>query len=220
MRTHKLQRSETTMGKTTYFNDGKPQYANADGSMQPIALSKEDKPLCWDGCWAPLLDCCGMMPYVTGVPQGSKQLDPKEQSQILSRWQGPWQVVPYPPMAIKGPASRNKKFYIQYTDAFVNHDVVILSGGVKIDTHVNEGTARGQFGTADISMQQTVVVPNEGQANKIIMFRSPDGKLYIDNVGSYIMSEDPGKLEVSTSAGWPMILHRPVPPAGASMQRT
>lgn len=43
-------------------------------------------------------------------------------------------------------------------------------------------------------------------------------RLFIDNVGTVLVSEDPGKLKFKTACGWPMTLRRNVPPQAAVMQ--
>ena len=48
----------------------------------------------------------------------------------------------------------------------------------------------------------------------IVIFR----RLFIDNVGTVLVSEDPGKLKFKTACGWPMTLRRNVPPQAAVMQ--
>lgn len=70
------------------------------------------------------------------------------------------------------------------------------------------------------SVEQHATVPNEGQTNMIILFPAPYGTLYIDNVGSYVVEDNHGKLEIKTAAGWwPMILHRDAPPESQRMMR-
>ena len=48
----------------------------------------------------------------------------------------------------------------------------------------------------------------------IVTFR----RLFIDNVGTVLVSEDPGKLKFKTACGWSMTLRRNVPPQAAVMQ--
>ena len=43
-------------------------------------------------------------------------------------------------------------------------------------------------------------------------------RLFIDNVGTVLVSEDPGKLKFNTACGWSMTLRRNVPPQAAVMQ--
>jgi hypothetical protein len=43
-------------------------------------------------------------------------------------------------------------------------------------------------------------------------------RLFIDNVGTVLVSEDPGKLKFKTACGWSMTLRRNVPPQAAVMQ--
>jgi hypothetical protein len=43
-------------------------------------------------------------------------------------------------------------------------------------------------------------------------------RLFIDNIGTVLVSEDPGKLKFKTACGWPMTLRRNVPPQAAVMQ--
>ena len=43
-------------------------------------------------------------------------------------------------------------------------------------------------------------------------------RLFIDNVGTVLVSEDPGKLKFKTASGWSMTLRRNVPPQAAVMQ--
>lgn len=114
-------------------------------------------------------------------------------------------------MAIKA-TGRNKQFYIQYTDAYITGGTMILSCGSHQSAQNTTGTVSNWNGKADIRLQTAVHGPNEGQANKIILFRSPDGKLYANNIGTYVTQDKPGKLELMTAGGWPMILHRPVAP--------
>ena len=48
----------------------------------------------------------------------------------------------------------------------------------------------------------------------IVTFR----RLFIDNVGTVLVSEEAGKLKFKTACGWPMTLRRNVPPQAAVMQ--
>lgn len=43
-------------------------------------------------------------------------------------------------------------------------------------------------------------------------------RLFIDNMGTYLVKEEPGKLKFQTAAGWPMTLRRNVAPQAAQMQ--
>ena len=160
------------------------------------------------------------MPHVTGIPKGSKPISDEEKESILKRWEGRWEVQPLPSMAVKG---RNKQFYIEYTAAYFDDENVILSGGTSQETRVASGKGKvGHhiFDSKDVKMsaKYTVDAPNEGQVNKLIFFRSPDGKLYIDNIGSYVVSEERGKLKIQTASGWPMTLRRNVSPEKDAME--
>ena len=146
-----------------------------------------------------------------GLPEGCKPLSPDEIQPILDRWQGEWQVQPLPPMAIKG---FNSKFYVQYTTAHIDGDNVILSGGFHDEKRVSKSQGKiggfDGFGGTSVNLSTTtnVQVQNEGQINKLIFFRAPDGKLYVDNVGSYIESEQPNRIRFITAQEYPMTLLR------------
>ena len=45
-------------------------------------------------------------------------------------------------------------------------------------------------------------------------------RLFIDNIGTYLVTEEAGKLKFQTAAGWPMTLRRNVAPQAAVMQRS
>ena len=45
-------------------------------------------------------------------------------------------------------------------------------------------------------------------------------RLFIDNIGSYLVTEEAGKLKFQTAAGWPMTLRRIIAPQAAVMQRS
>jgi hypothetical protein len=151
---------------------------------------------------------------VTGLPPGSTPLSKSETEEILQRWEGPWKLVPLPPMMVKGPASKS---YVEYTDAFVSQGNMMLSGGSHMETHQNKGTARSTsnvaWGTVSTTatMSQSIVVPNETIGAKLIFFRAPDGTLYGQNVGGYVISETPQKIELSSALGYPMTLYRDAP---------
>eukprot|EP01083_Nonionella_stella_P064853 169425_1 len=210
------------MGKTTFFNNGKPQIEKSDGKMQPIIVSDG---ACWDCFWAPCIDMCGLMPYVSGVPAGSKPISDEEKQEILNRWEGQWDVQPLPRMAVKGPSA---KFYVEYTAAYFDDENIILSGGTSQDTRTAKSkgsVSTGVFTSAQMNAttKYKVDAPNEGQVNKLIFLRSPDGSLFIDNVGTRLVSEEPGKLKFKTAAGWPMVLRRdvvPQAPEAANMQHS
>lgn len=52
-------------------------------------------------------------------------------------------------------------------------------------------------------------MPNDGQEKKLILFRAPNGTLYLDNIGSYLLAEEPGeRIEIQTAMGWKMVLFR------------
>lgn len=153
-----------------------------------------------------------VLPHCTGVPAGCKPISAEEKKEILSRWEGKWEIQPLPPMAVKG---YNKKFYIQYTTAHLDEENVYLSGGTHIETQVSKtkgSVSTGVFTSAQVhgTTKTQVEVGNEGQSNKIIFLRAPDGRLFIDNIGSYLVSEEPTKLKFQTAAGWPMTLRRDV----------
>lgn len=118
------------------------------------------------------------MPYCKGVPEGSKPISEEEKQEILKRWEGQWDIQPLPRMAVKG---HNSKFYIEYTTAHFDDENVILSGGTSKETRTasSKGTvSAGLFDTANTksTTKYTVDAPNEGQVNKLIFLRSPDGR--------------------------------------------
>lgn len=199
------------MTKTTTFNDLKPQWQRDDHKMQPIILSNADKPACWDCCWKDLVDCCGLMPYVTGVPSGSVSLSTEEKNAILRRWAGYWKVAPVPPMSLKG---HNAKFYIQYTDAYLNGDTMTLWGGTHEGVRSTTGTLKSTGrplepqSKAKVSLATEASIANEGQVNKLVLFRAPDGTLYLDNIGTFLVREEAGELEMQTAMGWKICFFR------------
>lgn len=197
------------MAKTSYFNNGKPQVALPNKQMQPVVVSDRDKPLCWDCLWKPLVICCGFIPYVTGVPEDCKPLPQDEVEAIQNRWDGEWKIQPLPPMAVTG---RNAKFYIQHTTAHIDGDSIIVSGGFHYENQTSRtsGSVGGPFNSTPMSATTSTMVQaqNEGTFSKLIFSRSPEGTLYIDNVGSYVISEETGKIKIMTAFGYPMTIYR------------
>lgn len=81
-------------------------------------------------------------------------------------------------MAVK----TNKQFYVEYTNAYLDDENVILSGGTSLVTRTatTKGTVSNNFGlnTAQVNAntKYKVDAANEGQVNKLIFLRSPDGR--------------------------------------------
>eukprot|EP00961_Rhodomonas_salina_P216530 2924929-Rhodomonas_salina.3 len=109
---------------------------------------------------------------VRGLPVGSVRLSEQEQSQFLSRWSGNWKIQPL--QAGKG---------LEYTDAFINGDTLILSGGFH--------NARRH--------KRTAAVANTPQEQKLMLFRAPNGDLYVDNIGSKFIDEVDGQMTFDTA---------------------
>jgi hypothetical protein len=199
------------MAKTSYFNNGEPQISLPQKKMQPVILSDCDKPIFWDCFWRPFANCMGFIPYVIGLPEGCVPLPSDQIQEILQRWEGEWQIQPLPPMAIRG---HNSKFYMQFTTAHIDGDNLYLSGGFHdenrvTNSHGNVGGIAGFGGTnVNMSSTTTVQVMNEGEASKFIFFRSPDGRIYVDNIGTYLDSETSTRIRLITAMGWPMTLLR------------
>jgi hypothetical protein len=90
-----------------------------------------------------------------------------------------------------------------YTDMQIRGDSMFISGGMH-----NQTQSVGGGGTDDYSSQVTTAVVNKPQEQKIIPFRGPNGELYIDNIGSFIVGEEDGEMELNNGLGAKMLLQR------------
>lgn len=118
------------------------------------------------------------MPHVAGVPEGCKPISEEEKNEILTRWEGQWDIQPLPPMAVKG---HNKQFYIEYKTAHFDDENIFLSGGTHRETQISKTTgsvATGLFTSAQVqgTTKTKVDAVNEGQCTKLIFLRSADGR--------------------------------------------
>jgi hypothetical protein len=95
--------------------------------------------------------------------------------------------------AVTGPnASMLARNPTVYETVLVQGDSIYLSGGMH-DQHTEDG-ARS--------------VQNKRQEQKIMPFRAPDGRLYIDNLGSYIERDLPLEIEIAQCLGAAMVWQR------------
>jgi hypothetical protein len=80
---------------------------------------------------------------------------------------------------------------------------MFISGGMH-----NQTQSVGGHGDNNYSSQVTTAVVNKPQEQKIIPFRGTDGTLYIDNIGSFIVREEEGEMELNNGLGAKMLLQR------------
>jgi hypothetical protein len=172
-------------------------------------------------------DCCHEMERylrVTGIPKGTPRVPAEEERAILERWKGEWQVVFDATLANKAVNLTDiygkQQFCGAYTLAFehahFNSDMLRLSGGY----HLNESRE-------DSSDSQSAIVTHKDRnypwRARLSLWRGVDGTLYIDNIGSKVVSESPTELKVKNAGNREWIFRRAagyvVPPATMAMLR-
>lgn len=84
-----------------------------------------------------------------------------------------------------------------YTGMFVRGDTMVITGG----THNNRQYV-GDHRSITTARAKTL------QEQKIIPFRSPDGKLFVDNIGSFLVREDDGEIEFDNALGLKLLLQQ------------
>jgi hypothetical protein len=185
--------------------------------MQAALISDDDFGLLCQCCdldkvrpfWSEFYASLGFIPYVPGIPSGSVELTSHEKNEILLRWAGNWSIVPIPTNSIKD--ARNAPFFVAYESAHINNDTITLSGGTHGETMKSTTKADDDWFGFDTWTTKTKNVPvrNEPKESKILLYRGPNGTLYIDNIGSYILAEEPqARIEIQWAMGWKTILFR------------
>merc|ERR1712048_231988 len=121
---------------------------------------------------------------VRGIPVGSVPLTPSEKQELLDKVQGHWKLQP-----LQGMGTNT----IKHTNAFVRNDTIILSGG---EVTVSQGYQPQGYQHHRTTKKTTT-------EQKIIPFRSPDGTIFVDNIGTILVriSEDNGELEFDNALG-------------------
>lgn len=120
---------------------------------------------------------------VVGIPKGAVELVGPELEHVHKILSGNWKVQPL--QSSVGSAQH------QYTEAFFNtrNSTIILSGG----THTEVHKVMGDNGRP---VDMHVAVPNPTVEQRAIFFRGPDGTIYLDNIGSHIVDDEPGQITI------------------------
>ena len=138
--------------------------------------------------WGPTY-CCMKLFTVTGIPEGTPRLPEAEEKEILARWAGTYNIVPLSTGGAKGNV-------VAYTDAHIEGNIMSISGGMH--------NATQYVGDRPVTM----AVANQPQQQRIKMWRGADGTLYIDNIGSKLVSESPSEIKILNAMGMTTLLRR------------
>ena len=134
--------------------------------------------------WSVKICCCIPMVTLTGIPEGTPRVPAEEEQAILKRWYGHWRIINL--SAPIGPKS------VFFTDAFIDGNLLGLSGGVHYETEWSHNDYNKTSGNFDVYI--STAVANSAQKQRLSFWRGEDGTLYIDNIGSYVVSESPTEL--------------------------
>jgi hypothetical protein len=130
---------------------------------------------------------------------GSIPLPEAEKNAMCARLAGHWQIQ-WIGCDASTPAINQQLWTKSYTDMEIRGDSMFSSGAMH-----NETTSLGnEAGAGSI----TTAVGNRGVEQPIAPFRSTDGRLYLDNAGSFIEREDDGEMEINHGNGNKMLLQR------------
>jgi len=172
----------------TVFNNGEPLFEPSLGEWPELYSFKKmfsELPLLIRIClwWYPFycITICHMQyEKVRGIPVGSVSLSQYEKDQLCQRLAGHWKIQP-----LQGLPFRT----VQYTDAMIRDDSIILTGGM-------HNSPYGAF--------------IDTQEQKIIPFRAPNGTLFVDNIGSILVRDsiDGGEIEMHSAKGIKLLLQR------------
>ena len=140
--------------------------------------------------WGPTCCCKAVKLFtVTGIPKGTPRVPEAEEKEILARWAGTHNIVPLS----TGGAGGN---VVAYTVAHIEGNVMTISGGMHNSTQ--------RVGDRPVVM----AVANEPQQQRLKFWRGADGTLYIDNIGSKLVSESPSEIKILNALGMDMLLRR------------
>ncbi|KAJ1629407.1 hypothetical protein T492DRAFT_840831 [Pavlovales sp. CCMP2436] len=169
---------------------------------------------CWAGprCVAPALfrpPCCVRPPFLVHAVTASPPQPHRLRARAPASYTGiPEGSLPVPAEEGEAIMARWKGLWkvtpmdsptIVYTDATFFEDKVTLSGGVH---------------------NQIVAVANTPAVSKLYLFRAPDGTLFMDNLGTMVVSESPSELVYATAVrGARSLLTRVVAVQPIEMQR-
>jgi hypothetical protein len=198
------------------INKGEPLWSK-DGQWPQMPVPDELKAFCCGLCVCIMK---GQLPFMRGIPAGSNPLPQAEKDALCVRLAGHWQIQvlgcdPSAPAKNKAMIASNP---MVYTDMEIRGDSMFISGGMHNTTnHISNGQD-------NYSSAVTTAVVNKPQEQKIIPFRGTDGRLYIDNIGSFLEKDSDGEVEFNNGLGAKMLLQRgwkrsglPNPNAAASM---
>ena len=160
---------------------------------------------------------------VAGIPKDTPRVPADEERAILERWKGDWEVVFNEKLAnkrpniddIHGKQHFGGQFFLAFERAHFNGDMLKLSGGHHLrETREADGSEHGR-----VVSQKALHYPRRV---RLSLWRGADGTLYIDNVGSKVLSESPNELKVRHAGNGEWIFRRGgyvTPPAAMAMAR-
>lgn len=183
------------------MNEGKPLWSE-NGQWVKMPVPEAFKQFCCGLC-VPCI--AGQLPFLRGIPTGSTPLPQAEKDALCARMAGHWKIqqLGCDSAAPKKNIAAMSANSMVYTDMQIRGDSMFISGGMH-----NQTQSVGGGGTDDYSSQVTTAVVNKPQEQKIIPFRGPNGELYIDNIGSFIVGEEDGEMELNNGLGAKMLLQR------------
>ena len=149
---------------------------------------------------------CGFIPIgpaFSGIPEGTPRLEESEEQAILKRWYGHWKIVQL--------SDAPKNTILMATDAFVDGNILAMRGG-------NVPEQDGDYG-----VWVNTSVKNAPRKQRFSLWRGADGVLYLDNIGSRLVSETPSELTIKNAINLDLTLTRtvvaPVAPIQSVMER-
>ena len=143
---------------------------------------------------------------VTGIPKDTPRVPADEERAILERWKGDWEIVFNEKLANKAPNIDDihgkqhfgGQFFLAFKRAHFNGDMLKLSGG----HHLME-TREEADGPVDNRKAF-----HHPRRVRLSLWRGADGTLYIDNVGSKVVSESATELKVKHAGNGEWIFRR------------
>jgi hypothetical protein len=187
------------------INKGEPLWSEG-GQWPQMPVPDEFKAFCCGLC-VPCLK--GQLPFLRGIPAGSNPLPQAEKDALCARLAGHWQIQvlgtdPSAPAKNKTMIAGNP---MVYTDMEIRGDSMFISGGMHNQTQ-SVGGGSDSHGNHQHSSTVTTAVVNKPQEQKIIPFRGTDGRLYVDNIGSFLEKDSDGEVEFNNGLGAKMLLQR------------
>ena len=173
------------------------------GVSQSKRVPKGYKPRKWDfGIFSVPEDG----PEFLGVPDEACDLKEEEAAAILARWKGSYKLMP----RNIGPERLGEAPFVTFTNVSISDDGMCFSGGshtVRKWIKIKRGSRRGR------RKSTTTGRANEPTEWKPMLRRGGEGELYVDNLGSQIVEEDPKEtppeeLKIKLYQGGEIVLTR------------